>query len=169
MVKLKEVEDEHFASSQPDSSLSSSGTGSPTSSRPRSRSRRSSTSSVASSSSSSDIANETLTERLIALKDMIPPRQRAALQQTVKTTSRLLRATASWGGKSLWVISTSVLLVVVPWSLACVDEAAVADMEREMKAQQAANEVLTPGAASLVGGGGGGGQFGAGGLGGSGL
>lgn len=80
------------------------------------------------------------------------------------STTRFLRTGASWGGKTLWVVSTSVLMVVVPWTLAFADEAAMADMEREVKAQQAANEVLTPGASSVVS------QYvGAAGLGGSGL
>ncbi len=45
------------------------------------------------------------------------------------------------GGKSLWVVSTSALLLGVPWALAWMEEASVMEMEKEMKMQQSANEV----------------------------
>lgn len=123
--------------------------------------------------------NESLADRVSALKDMIPPRQRARLSTGVTTSARWMRAGFQLGGKTLWVVSTSMLLVVVPWTLACVEEAQMVEMEREMKMQQSANEVcffflfnfflwrgrgvwwltcvcvhvqvLTPGATSLVG------------------
>ncbi|KAH0013523.1 hypothetical protein KCU78_g9162, partial [Aureobasidium melanogenum] len=48
-----------------------------------------------------------------------------------------------YGGKTLWVVSTSVLLLGVPWALAFAEEQQMAEMEREMKMQQSANELLT--------------------------
>jgi import receptor subunit TOM22 len=41
----------------------------------------------------------------------------------------------------LWVVSTSVLLAVVPWALAYAEDQQMAEMEREMKMQQSASEV----------------------------
>lgn len=49
----------------------------------------------------------------------------------------------SFGGKALWVVSTSALLLGVPWALAYAEEQQMIEMEREMKMQQQANEVLT--------------------------
>jgi len=46
------------------------------------------------------------------------------------------------GGKTLWVVSTSALLLGVPWALAYAEEQQMAEMEREMKMQQSANEVV---------------------------
>lgn len=45
------------------------------------------------------------------------------------------------GGKTLWVVSTSALLLGVPWALAWSEEQQMMEMEREMKMQQSANEV----------------------------
>ena len=53
------------------------------------------------------------------------------------------------GGKTLWVVSTSALLVLVPWTLACMEEAQFVEMERESRVQRSANEVLAPGASGL--------------------
>jgi mitochondrial import receptor subunit TOM22 len=50
------------------------------------------------------------------------------------------------GGKTLWVVSTSALLLGVPWALAFSEEQQVQEMEREMRMQQSANELLTQGA-----------------------
>ena len=44
-------------------------------------------------------------------------------------------------GKTLWVVSTSALLLGVPWALAFSEEQQVQEMEREMRMQQSANEV----------------------------
>lgn len=58
----------------------------------------------------------------------------------------------SFGGKALWVVSTSALLLGVPWALAYAEEQQMIEMEREMKMQQQANEVLTaPGAGAQQG------------------
>ena len=52
-----------------------------------------------------------------------------------------MQTTLNYGGKTLWVVSTSVLLLGVPWALAFAEEQQMAEMEREMKMQQSANEV----------------------------
>jgi import receptor subunit TOM22 len=75
--------------------------------------------------------DETLYERLLALQDMIPASYRRSINQKV-----LLM-----GGKTLWVVSTSALLLGVPWALAYAEEQQLVEAEREMKMQQSANEV----------------------------
>lgn len=45
------------------------------------------------------------------------------------------------GGTTLWVVSTSALLLGVPWALAYAEEQQMQEMEREMKMQQNANDV----------------------------
>ena len=45
------------------------------------------------------------------------------------------------GGKTLWVVSTSALLLGVPWALAFSEEQQVQEMEREMRMQQNAQGV----------------------------
>ncbi|THY49341.1 hypothetical protein D6C97_07373 [Aureobasidium pullulans] len=87
--------------------------------------------------------DETFADRLAALKDIVPPTYRKHLSNTVSTTSSWLSTTLNYGGKTLWVVSTSVLLLGVPWALAFAEEQQMAEMEREMKMQQSANELLT--------------------------
>jgi import receptor subunit TOM22 len=46
------------------------------------------------------------------------------------------------GGKTLWVVSTSALLLGVPWALAYSEEQMIVEQERaEMMQQRAQNEV----------------------------
>ena len=85
--------------------------------------------------------DETFADRLAALKDIVPPTYRKHLSNTFSTTSSWVQTTLNYGGKTLWVVSTSVLLLGVPWALAFAEEQQMAEMEREMKMQQSANEV----------------------------
>ena len=72
---------------------------------------------------------------------MIPPTQRRYLSSTVSTASSWLRSGLQMGGKGLWLVSTSVMLLGVPWALAYADEQQMAEMEKEMQAQRTASEV----------------------------
>nr|POF13767.1 mitochondrial import receptor subunit tom22 [Quercus suber] len=96
-----------------------------------------------------DIAtsDETLLDRISALKDIVPPTYRTKLSSAAETGYTWAASGLSLSGKTLWVVSTSVLLLGVPWALAFSEEQQVQEMEREMRAQQGANELLTQGAA----------------------
>lgn len=85
--------------------------------------------------------DESFADRLAALKDIVPPTYRKTLSNTFSTTSSWVQTSLNYGGKTLWVVSTSVLLLGVPWALAFAEEQQMAEMEREMKMQQSANEV----------------------------
>ncbi len=87
------------------------------------------------------VGNESLLDRVRALRDMVPPRQRKALAGSLTAGQRWLRAGPWLGGKTLWVVSTSVMLVGMAWALAYADEAQAIEQEKEMRMQQAANEV----------------------------
>ncbi|KAF2759179.1 mitochondrial import translocase, subunit Tom22 [Pseudovirgaria hyperparasitica] len=87
--------------------------------------------------------DETLAERLAALQDIIPPSYRHKVQSTVSTTTDWVKSGLLYSGKALWVISTSAILVAVPWALAYAEDQQMAEMEREMKMQQSANDLLT--------------------------
>ncbi|KAF4551208.1 Mitochondrial import receptor subunit tom22-like protein [Elsinoe fawcettii] len=132
MVKLEEVLDESFREDQPG---------------PRDDEdwdTDSGTAEVSDASSTSDIdEDESLLDRLAALKDIIPPTARKSLSNTFDSASSLVKSGISIGGKTLWVVSTSVLLVGVPWALALAEEQQMEMMEREMKAQERAGEMLT--------------------------
>lgn len=71
------------------------------------------------------------------------------MTNVAETSYSWASSVASFSGKSLWVISTSALLLGVPWALAFSEEQQVQEMEREMRMQQSANELLTqPGGSS---------------------
>lgn len=87
------------------------------------------------------LADESLADRFAALKDIVPPTQRKFISNTINTTTSWISSGLNFSGKTLWVVSTSALLLGVPWALAFAEEQQLAEMEREMKMQQGANEV----------------------------
>lgn len=72
---------------------------------------------------------------------MIPPRQRALLTNTYSTASDLVTKGLSFSGKALWVISTSTLLVMLPWAMAYGDEQMLQAEEEKLRQQQTASDV----------------------------
>lgn len=143
MVKLTEVEDEHF-SEKPI----------PTkhnvllASDDEDDDDYTDTESEISTDSDLELDHESLYERIAALKDIIPPSTRRTVVNTVSSLTSFTKSGLSYGGKALWVISTSAFLLGVPWALAYSEEEQYVQMEREQGMTRAANEMLAPGAAS---------------------
>jgi import receptor subunit TOM22 len=92
-----------------------------------------------------DDYDETFADRIAALADIVPPTYRKKLSSAANTTYDWTASSLSFSGKALWVISTSALLLGIPWALAFSEEQQMQEMEREMRMQQGANEVLTGG------------------------
>jgi len=141
MVKLTEVEDEHFTHEKPvpskdDILLAGEDDDD----------EYTDTESEISTDSAIDIETETFYERISALKDIIPPRSRRHITSTVSALTSATKTGLSFGGKALWVISTSAFLLGVPWALAYAEEEQYVQMEREQGMIRGANEMLTPGA-----------------------
>jgi import receptor subunit TOM22 len=84
---------------------------------------------------------ETLTERILALRDIIPPTTRSYISNKVETTTGWIKSGLLFGGKTLWVVSTSALLLGVPWALAFAEEQQMVEMEKEMKMRDMGGEV----------------------------
>ncbi len=87
------------------------------------------------------IEDETLFDRIYALRDIIPPKRRVALSSSLATGRDWVQTGLRLGGKTLWVVSTSVMLVGMTYALAFADEAQAIEAEKEMRMQQSANEV----------------------------
>ncbi|KAL5119834.1 mitochondrial import receptor subunit Tom22 [Pleosporales sp. CAS-2024a] len=131
MVKLEEVMDEEFVREQDG----------PHDDDDWDTDSESDTSSIASAPT-----DETLYERILALQDMIPASTRRSISSKVNTTSSWLKSGLYMGGKTLWVVSTSALLLGVPWALAYSEEQMIVEQERaDMMAQRAQNEFMVPG------------------------
>lgn len=90
-----------------------------------------------------DPESETLADRLYALRDIIPPTTRGYISAKVDAVAGAVGATLSFGGKALWVVSSSALLLGVPWALAWAEEQQVVEMEKEMKMREMGSEILT--------------------------
>jgi import receptor subunit TOM22 len=93
-----------------------------------------------------DDYDESFADRIAALADIVPPTYRKKLSSAANTTYDWTASSLSFSGKALWVISTSALLLGIPWALAFSEEQQMQEMEREMRMQQGASEVLTGGA-----------------------
>ena len=77
------------------------------------------------------------------LKDIIPPQTRATLASAASNTYSAASKTVLFGGKSLWVVCTSVLLLGLPYALAFQDEQMVQEEERQ-------RQLMTEGASGLM-------------------
>ena len=84
---------------------------------------------------------ETFTDRIIALRDIIPPTTRSYIYNKVDTTASWIKSGLAFSGKGLWVLSTSALLLGVPWALAFAEEQQMVEMEKEMKMRESGQEV----------------------------
>lgn len=80
--------------------------------------------------------DESLSDRIYALKDMLSPTTRKRIVSTWNATTSY----GFWGGKLLgnavWVVTTSALLVGLPLALAIENETMMVQQEKEMLAQQ---------------------------------
>ncbi|ODH40680.1 hypothetical protein ACO22_01575 [Paracoccidioides brasiliensis] len=85
--------------------------------------------------------DESLYERIAALKDIIPPQSRHRISNSLSSLASFAKSTVSFGGKTLWVLSTSAFLLGVPWALALAEEQQYVQMEREQGMIKGANEV----------------------------
>ncbi|KAI2465936.1 Tom22-domain-containing protein [Annulohypoxylon bovei var. microspora] len=131
MVQLTEVVDEHFQEDQPGPEENDED--------------YTDTDSEISNESDYDPLDETFTERLYALRDIIPPHTRTSISNTVTATTDAIASVLSFGGRTLWILGTSALILGVPWALAWSEEQQVIEMEKEMKMREMGGELLTAG------------------------
>ncbi|KAI1268380.1 mitochondrial outer membrane translocase complex, subunit Tom22 [Xylariaceae sp. FL1019] len=131
MVQLQEIVDEHFQEGQPgpeedDADFTD-------------------TDSEISEESDYDPVDETLFERISALRDIIPLQTRVTISNAATSTTNAVKSALSLSGKTLWVISSSALLIGIPYALAWNDEQQVMEMEKEMKMREMGGDLLTAG------------------------
>jgi import receptor subunit TOM22 len=98
-------------------------------------SRTSSSISLSSVDSDSPI-DESLLDRIAALKDIVPPATRHSLTSKVSKTASFFKRSTKFAGNVIWVVTTSALLIGLPLALILEDEAKVVAQENEMLAQQ---------------------------------
>ena len=101
-----------------------------------SSSSRHSSSESLSSVDSDPSFNESFFDRVVALKDMVPPTTRHNISTTFLQTASFVKRGSKIIGNIVWVVTTSALLVALPLSLVLEDENKVMTQEREMLEQQ---------------------------------
>ncbi|EIW71050.1 hypothetical protein TREMEDRAFT_19329, partial [Tremella mesenterica DSM 1558] len=87
-----------------------------------------------------DILNETIYDRLIALKDIVPPSTRISVYTKYEKSKGIFFKVLNGVGTLGWVISTSALLIGLPLALAIEDEGRIVQQEREMQMQTAGQQ-----------------------------
>ncbi|KAI5453523.1 mitochondrial import receptor subunit Tom22 [Naganishia albida] len=86
--------------------------------------------------------DETLLDRVYALKDMVAPTTRSKIASQWERTSQWVKTGGVWAGNAVWVITTSALLVGLPLALAMEDEARIVQQEKEIQMQQSGQQSL---------------------------
>lgn len=94
-----------------------------------------------------DPTHETLTDRLWALRDIIPPTTRSWFHGKYLTTKRVVQGVVFFAGRSMWSISVSALLLGVPFALCWAEEQQMIAMEQEMRQREQGQDLLTAGGA----------------------
>lgn len=89
--------------------------------------------------------DENIYERLIALKDIIPPQKRKTISVLYNGTVSLFSSVFSKSGNLLWAVTTSALLLGVPLSLSILAEQQLIEMEKSFDLQKDANDILAAG------------------------
>ncbi|KAJ1032602.1 hypothetical protein NDA16_000625 [Ustilago loliicola] len=99
------------------------------------------------------LKQESIRERISALRDIIPPSTRRSIASTFNTTTSYAFTGSLLAGKLVWVVTTSALLVGLPFALAVEDESRIVAQEKEMMAQQqGAQHMLAPAAGAAAAG-----------------
>lgn len=91
---------------------------------------------------------ETFLERLSALRDIIPPKQRQTISNVFDTTVSVVKNIFSKSGNVAWAVTTSALLLGVPLSLSILAEQQLIEMEKSFDLQKDANDILVQGDAT---------------------
>lgn len=80
--------------------------------------------------------DESVLDRLYALRDIIPLKQREALANNARRVYGWGRIAITFAGKSAWVLTTTMMLLVLPLALEIEKEQALITYEKEAQAQQ---------------------------------
>lgn len=122
MVKIHEVEDEHFAETKPGANFTD---------NPDDDDYTDTDSEISDEEEADEDFEESLFDRIVALKDMIPLKQRTYFSNGVSRTYKWIGKGLSFGGQSLWIVTTSAMVLGVPYAVALQGDQQMAEMEKE--------------------------------------
>ncbi|KAL0640009.1 mitochondrial import receptor subunit Tom22 [Maublancomyces gigas] len=141
MVKIHEVEDEHFTDVKPGANFTDDADDDD---------YTDTDSEISDEEEADEDLEESLFDRIVALKDMIPLKQRTYFSNGISRSYRWISRGLSFSGQSLWIVTTSVMVLGVPYAVALQGDQQMAEMEKEYNMQQFTTESLTPGAQSIL-------------------
>lgn len=84
---------------------------------------------------------ESLFDRIAALKDIIPADKRDAIARTLSKSYSYGSMATYIGGKAAYILITSVLLLGIPYALAMEEDRMLSEQERQMQLQQGMSDV----------------------------
>ena len=90
-----------------------------------------------------DLLDEGIYDRIVALKDIIPPTTRSKLVNNWNRGKEWTWWSFQSAGSVAWWVSTSALLVGLPLALAIEDETRVVQQERELQMQTAGQQQVS--------------------------
>ena len=88
------------------------------------------------------IQDETVLDRIAALKDIIPAHRRDTIARTFSTASSYGKMAAFIGGKAAYILITTVLMLGIPYALSSEEDKLISEQERQMQLQQGMSEVF---------------------------
>lgn len=91
------------------------------------------------------LPQESVWERISALRDIIPPSTRNSIAARLSKATSYGGVAALWGGRAAWVLTTTVLLWGLPYSLAAEEEMRVQQQERDFNSQQQGAQQVSEG------------------------
>ncbi|KAK6384600.1 uncharacterized protein PV06_08741 [Exophiala oligosperma] len=136
MVRLEELEDEHFIN-KPDSTSDGALL------VDDDEDYTDTDSEISSDAGSEPDLDESLLDRLSALRDIVPPKTRAKISSVTSTLYNATSTTVNYSGKGLWVLATSILLLGIPYALALGDEQQFIEEEKQ-------RQMMAEGAQGLI-------------------
>lgn len=92
--------------------------------------------------------DETFYERVVALKDIVPPQHRVFASKAASSVLDWATLGFTFSTKAIYIITTSSLLLGVPLAMSIISEQQLVETEAEMNLSQSSNDLLAPGAAS---------------------
>lgn len=92
-----------------------------------------------------DPSQETLAERLYALRDIIPPTTRSWIGARFNTGARAVQNTWYYSSRTVWVVCTAALMIGVPLATCWAEDQQIEGMEREYRMREMGSELLTAG------------------------
>ncbi|KAK1727579.1 mitochondrial outer membrane translocase complex, subunit Tom22 [Colletotrichum acutatum] len=139
MVQLTEVEDEHFQSGQAgpiDDDADYSDTGKPQADQNPPKD------SEISEDSDYNPRDESFTERLYALKDIVPPTTRGWISNKVDFGVSAVQNTWYYGSRTVWVVCATALMIGVPLATCWAEDQQIEGMEREYRMREMGGDAL---------------------------